>query len=104
MTLQYSIALNHDGARVFSAVVPALEAGLVGDYHGGKPYQPSRDATRQALPARYRKAFDRALSWWATKHASRHIPLKCELRDSTGKPMGTLYATPMWDAIAGASL
>lgn len=40
--------------------VDAVEAGLVGAYHGGKPYQPDRAQFRAALPYRWRKAFDRA--------------------------------------------
>lgn len=98
--LQYNVQLNAHGVIRFKATVPAREAGIVGDYHNGVPYQPDNDAVRKVLPYRYRKAFDRTLKWWQTESMSgRSLPLKCELHTARDhKPMGTLFATPDWAA------
>ncbi len=97
--LTFSVQFNRHGVIRSKAVVPAIEAGIVGDWFGGKPYQPSTVAVREVLPHPYRKAFDRALKWWLTESMSgRAMPLMCDLRDLKGKPMGTLFATPNWEA------
>ena len=98
--LSYTVQLNAHGVVRFKATVPAKEAGLVGDYHNGTPYQPLNSEVRQALPYAYRKAFDRAMKWWHVHTMSgRRMPLKCDLWTLRGKPMGTLFATPNWPAI-----
>jgi hypothetical protein len=95
----YNIQLNANGVVRFKAVVPAVEAGLVGDYHDHKPYQPDSRAVFERLPFKYRKAFKRALGWWQDNSMSgRSLPLKCDLVTLKGKPLGTLYATPNWVA------
>lgn len=97
--LTYSIQLN-DGIIRFKTIVPAMESGIVGDYHNSKPYQPDYSAVLSSLPFRYRKAFIRAQKWWQDKNMSgRLLPLKCDLYTLKGKPMGTLYATPNWPAV-----
>lgn len=98
--LQFNVQLNADGVVRFKAVVPAVEAGLVGDWFEGKPYQPDERAVFERLPYRYRKAFTRAMKWWQTESMSgRSMPLKCELKTLRGKPMGSLFATPDWVTI-----
>lgn len=97
--LTYSIQLNRDGVVKFQAIVPALESGIVGDYHNHKPYQPDSRAIFERLPWSYRKAFERALKWWREETYSGHsVPLMCELRSTKGESMGTLFATPNWEA------
>lgn len=96
-TLHFDIQLQANGTKRCGFLVEAQEAGLVGDWYKGKPYQPNTDAVRAMLPYQYRKAFDRALKWWQTESMSgRMMPLKCELKTLAGKPMGTLFATPNW--------
>lgn len=96
--LTFNVQLNADGCIRWKAVVPAHEAGLVGDWFKGKPYQPKRDEVRDRLPYKYRKAFDRAMTWWQEQSMSgRYMPLKCDLYTLKGrKPMGSLFATPNW--------
>ena len=98
MPLSYSVQLHRNGAVVFCATVPAREAGLVGDYHNGKPHQPDNAALRAAIPFRYRKAFDRTMTWWQTTPSGRNVPLKCTLRSVKGCALGELFATPQWSA------
>lgn len=99
MTLLYDITLSRDGRARRIATVHAREAGLVGDYFEGKPYQPDVDAVREALPYHYRKAFDRALKWWSQGYSGRVVPLTCSLTSTRGKPMGRLFAMPGWVAL-----
>jgi hypothetical protein len=96
--LTYTVQLNSDGVVRCKATVSAREAGLIGDYRRGVPYQPLESEVRAALPHRYRAAFDRALKWWQRADMSgRSLPLMCELhRASDHAPMGTLFATPDW--------
>ena len=96
--LRFNVQLNAYGAVRVRAQAPAVEAGVVGDWYQGKPYQPDPVVVRATLPYRYRKAFDRALKWWQTDSMSgRAMPLKCDLVTLRGKPLGTLFATPDWN-------
>jgi len=100
MSLTYNVQLNANGVIRFRATVDAKEAGIVGDYLNGVPYQPDNAQVIAAIPYRYRKAFQRALKWWQTDSMSgRSLPLMCRLETLRGKPMGTLYATPNWPAV-----
>lgn len=96
-TCHFDIQLHAHGVKRCGFLVAGIEAGLVGDYYNGKPYQPDTTAVHDMLPYQYRKAFDRALKWWQDSSMSgRVLPLKCELKTLKGKPMGTLFATPAW--------
>lgn len=98
--LSFNVQLNSHGVMRFKTIVPAVEAGIVGDWFNGKPYQPNTSDVESALPFHYRKAFRRALKWWQTDSMSgRLMPLKCDLVTLRGKPMGTLFATPNWAAV-----
>ena len=96
--LAYTITLQRAGAVILSTTIPAKEAGIVGDYHEGKPYQPTSDDVRAALPFAYRAAFDRALKWWQCESgAGRALPLMCYLHNVKGKQIARLFATPNWE-------
>lgn len=98
MSLTFNVQLNANGVIRVKTTVPACEAGIVGDWYRGKPYQPVNEDVRAALPYHCRKAFDRALTWWQESTMSgRCMPLKCELYTLKRKPLGTLYATPNWE-------
>ena len=97
--LTYSIQLNRGGLARFQFTVPAKEAGIVGDYKDGKPYQPDFGTVFENLPTKYRKAFARAMTWWQHDGISgRNVPLMCVLYSAKGENMGTLFATPNWEA------
>lgn len=70
--------------------VPATPAVLVGWYDRGELWRPDPVAVRAALPYRWRKAFDRAGSFWYD-NANKRAPYVV-LRDHRGRPMLTLYA------------
>lgn len=97
--LTFNITLQRHGEDVMTATVPAHEAGIVGDWYQGKPYQPKAEEVRAAIPFHYRPAFSRRMEWWETTDSGRKIPLKCELRNLKNQLIGTLYATPNWEAI-----
>lgn len=98
--LRFSVQLNSHGVMRFKTDVPAVPAGIVGDWFEGKPYQPDSAQVESVLPYAYRKAFRRTLKWWQSDSMSgRSMPLKCDLYTLRGKPMGTLFATPNWAAI-----
>ncbi|MGV1835244.1 hypothetical protein ACQZ6C_10820 [Rhizobium rhizogenes] len=98
-TLTFNIQLNANGVIRFKCQAAAKEAGMVGVWFNGKPYQPDTKYVHDCLPFQYRKAFNRALKWWQTESMSgRSMPLMCNLTSLRGKPMGTLYATPNWVA------
>lgn len=98
--LTFNVQLNRHGGIVCKAEVPAHEAGIVGDWYEGKPYQPSRAEVRAAIPFQYRAAFDRSIGWWQESTMSgRLMPLKMDLLSLKRQPLGTLYATPNWAAI-----
>jgi len=54
---------------------------------------PERAAVRECLPHFYRKAFDRAGSFWQNKHDVTK-PQHVTLHNSRGKYLNTVYAIP----------
>jgi hypothetical protein len=97
--LTYSITLSRYGGNQIQFTAPASEVGIVGHYKDGKPYQPDYGAVFESLPAKYRKAFTRAKTWWQIDGISGHsVPLTCILYSAKGANMGTLRAWPNWEA------
>lgn len=88
-----SVYFNINGAGFKGSRVPAVETGLVGFYHGGKPWTPDRAAVRAALPYRWRPAFDRAGAFWSDARDNR-APHYVALSDRRGRPLTTVYANP----------
>lgn len=97
--------LHINPCESFVAVVNALEDNnTFRAYHlyNGKHYIPDYAAIRAAIPHYHRKAFDRAASWFypLTMHSALSGLLdklnSCNLtmRDSRGRLLGTIYATP----------
>ena len=75
--------------------MPATEAAICGYWEDGKPWAPSREAVRAALPWFYREAFDRAGNFWFGDNPGEEQPLTahCALYSSKGKYLNTIYAT-----------
>ena len=74
--------------------VAGAECALVGTYHNGKPYEPNRLDMRASLPARWRKAFDRAcegLTYW---HDNNKALCTLNLSDRKGRYLATVYCVP----------
>lgn len=70
--------------------VPALEAGLVGDYVDGMPYKPDHgDILVDQLPAQYRQSTRRAIHLWY-QDGLRQFYLPLMDRDNR-KRIGTIY-------------
>ena len=68
--------------------VDGEECALVGTWYNGKPWRPNKEQFRAALPARWRKAFDREQSFWHVKDGSNcHISLS----DRRGRYLATIY-------------
>ena len=96
--LTFHVTLHYDTVIRWTANIPAKEAGIVGNYYKGVPYQPDIQYMLNCLPYKYRKAVKRQISWWQPNGLSgRMIPLVMNLNSMRGKPMGTLYARPNWD-------
>lgn len=85
---------NVNGAGFKGANVQAVEAGLVGFYHGGKPWTPDRTAIRALLPHRWRAAFDRAGGFWSDAHHNA-TPAYVHVTDRRGRHLTTVYAHPV---------
>lgn len=100
--------------RTFIACVRAVkDSGALRAYHllDGEHLVPDYAAIRAALPHYHRKAFDRAGPWWfpLTLHSALSTQLdwrnaaSLALRDSKGRPLGVLFATPyMFDCGAAS--
>lgn len=82
------------------AAIPAVYAGTY-DTESREILKPDATAVRDALPYRWRKAFDRATHFWFGKdsrvdESGRHngpVP-HLELRDYRGRWINTVYAIP----------
>lgn len=72
---------------------PGMVKGPVKAVMGGLREWPDMAAARECLPHYYRKAFDRAGTFWADKSDDKR-PLYMTLRDTRGKYLNTLYAQP----------
>ena len=95
--LKYRVTLGCDSILRCDFIIDAVESGIVGNYHEGKPYQPNMNELRQEIPFRFRKSLDRSLGWWQTNDMSgKSMPLRCDLVTLKGKEQGTLFAYPMW--------
>lgn len=90
MKLVFNIQLQRFGTMMDQFKVRAEPAGLVGVYHGGKPYVPKNSQVLRGLGYRYCRAFERSPIWWAFGLSD---VLRCDLVRFDGKPMGSLFAT-----------
>jgi hypothetical protein len=70
--------------------IPAVEYnGINGVWHDGKLYAPDASAIRAALPAYYRKAFDRSPNlWWNDQNKNT---TKIYLTDARHNRLNTIY-------------
>lgn len=85
---QYVLSLSRE--------VPGLNRAPITSEPFGTHERPIPEIVRQALPARYRRAFDRAGSWWRDRHAAKPFPvLHVQLTDARGRYLTTVYATPV---------
>lgn len=92
MTVLFKVELRKpDENPKYIGTVKGVEAGVIGYYHEGKPYAPDRDAIEQALPACYRKAFQRSGGnfWFDTKDNAT-----LTLCNPRHKVLATIWATP----------
>ena len=91
----FEIELNRWGVIQWRGNVNARPAALHGIYRllNGRRVVllPDDDQLRDALPYRYKKAFDRAIHWWVDKHVYNDCTFT-NLHDHTGHPMGTITA------------
>lgn len=77
--------------------VDGVESAIAGTWHDGKPWTPNKAQFRAALPARWRKAFDRecanGIAFWHEKNgrAQCHISLS----NRRGKYLATIYCQPV---------
>ena len=67
--------------------VPAVEAGLVGDYVDGTPYAPCKESLVANMPFRFRKAMERATLWY--RESTKQFC--ATLYGSRGAYLGTVY-------------
>ena len=91
----FEIELHRGGAiqwRGSCDAVPAACHGIYRILNGATHVLLPDDAQlRDALPYRYRKAFDRAIHWWIDKNQYSDVT-RTDLRDCRGFPMGTIIA------------
>lgn len=91
--MQFLMLIN--GPQGGKATVNAIEnRGLCAYWHGGKNYKPCTDEARQALPYRWRKAFDRATLWTREDSARRFQCIFATLNDRKGRYLATVYFQP----------
>lgn len=102
MPMLYTIALNRTprGSRGVYCV-KAREAALYGHLNAetGKIEMPCPDAVREALPACYRKAFDRQgghFTFTTERNGQTSKVAYLALKGSRGFPLCTVYATPYY--------
>lgn len=95
-TLLYTLCLSRHVPLFGKPSVRAKEQGLIGHYRDKKPYAPDPEAVREALPYRYRKAFDRSggqFGFYADP-PGKEGPCTLTLRNARGGYLNTLYAFP----------
>lgn len=93
--MEYSIHLSRAPGNWQKRRVPAVQAMLVGHYENGNAYKPDREAVRAALPAMYRKAFDRDGAFWYDNDDNTKAAYST-LHDARGRYLNTIYAIPVW--------
>lgn len=91
----FEIELHRGGAIQWRGSCDAVPAACHGIYRilNGATHVllPDDDQLRDALPYRYRKAFDRAIHWWIDKNQYSDVT-RTDLTDCRGFPMGTIIA------------
>ncbi len=93
--MEYLLLWSGDCKGMRKARIPAIPAqGITGHVGRYGLIVPDCDAIRKALPARLRKAFDRAGGFWFDK-MSNISPAAMSLADRRGKPIVTLYLQPI---------
>lgn len=92
--MRYCLHLSRHVDRFGKPFAPAVPAMLCGhlDSDSGAIVSPDAAAVRSALPHYWRKAFDRAGSFWFPKdgNGAAHVAL----HDSRGRYRNTVYAIP----------
>ena len=84
MTVWFEVELHRNGILRRKFEVPAnATRGLM--------YVPDFAALCEKLPAQLWPAIQRG-SWWGDKHAPS-MPLRLDMTDKRGKPLGSLFAT-----------
>lgn len=94
MTTLYNLALSRHIKGFGKPAVRAVPAVLAGHVREGELVRPNADEIRECLPHYYRKAFDRSgKAFWFTS-GDNDGPAYCTLRDTRGRYLNTIYATP----------
>lgn len=89
--MKYKIELHVNGTCIDRFVVKAVERGVVGNYHNGKPYGPDTEQVYKGLPYAYRKAFERSSGFWCTNLSDVQ---RCDMnRKKDHAAMGSIFAT-----------
>ena len=105
MTMLYSLHLSRPVRGFGKPSVRTYPAPAITGHRDpdGDIVVPHYNEVRLALPAQYRKAFDRSgAQFWYDKHGG-FTPCHLTLRDSRGRYLNTLYATPYLYAPAAAA-
>ena len=91
----FEIELHRGGIIIWRGHAPAVPAACFGIYRvlNGATHVllPDDEYLRDALPYRYRKAFDRVIHWWIDKNQYSDVT-RTDLRDYVGYPMGSIIA------------
>lgn len=80
----FHVEYHRDGIKRLAFEVPANACR-------GLSEVPDFEAVCRHLPAKLWPALQRG-GWWEDKH-SPNLPLRCDLQDKRGAPMGSLFAT-----------
>lgn len=103
--MQFLLLWSGDKRGMRKARIDAIEntVGTVGHWRGGKVYLPCPVQLREALPYRYRAAFDRDANWGGLPQVwedatNNDAPLTIRLLSSRLKPLLTIYLQPLKDS------
>ena len=84
MTVWFEVELHRNGTLRRKIEVPANSTR-------GLMFVPDFSALCEKLPSQLWPAIQRG-SWWADKHTPS-MPLRLDMADKRGKPLGSLFAT-----------
>lgn len=85
-----TVFFNINGNGFKGGRVAAVEAGLVGFYHDGKPWKPDRADVRRFIPTKWLPAFERSTLWWFAEDDDRQGRL--DLYDLRGRLLTQVFA------------
>lgn len=85
-----AVFFNINGIGFKGGRVRAVEAGIIGFYHDGRPWKPNRADVRPLIPTKWLPAFERASLWWVADDDD--ATARMDLYDRRGRLLTQIFA------------